>query len=190
MFFVYIIYIIMYTEWSYNFFNVSAIKGIAEGLNKINFFNKEPIVLCIGSDLVLGDSLGPLVGTLVKQMGCNFYVYGTLNSTVTAKEMIYVKNYLSKLHPNSFLIVVDAAIGEEKDVGLIKLLKYGIRPGKGVDKNFEEIGDASIIGVVASKSLKNYNLFKSTRLNVVYQMAEKIACGIKHYLKEYKKGTI
>ncbi len=177
----------MIKEWSFNFFSDLAPVGIAEGLKKLNFFNKTPVILCIGSDLVLGDSLGPLVGTFIKRELAGFYVYGTLATTVTAKEMTYVKNYIEKLHPNCFLIVIDAAIGEESDVGLIKLLKNGIKPGKGVDKEFEEIGDASIIGVVASKSIRNYNLFKDTRLNLVYKMAERISKGVNLYLNDYKK---
>ena len=62
------------------------------------------------------------------------------------------------------------------------MLNRGLKPGLGVDKELDMIGDISIIGIVASKSLKNYNLFNLTRLNLVYKMAEKIASGIENYI--------
>ena len=144
--------------------------------------NLQPTIICIGSDLVLGDSLGPLVGTFLKNKNIPAYVYGTLSFPVTAKEIKYVKTYLSRLHPNSPLIAIDAAIGNENDVGLIKVSKSSLAPGLGVNKNLGELGDVSIIGIVAGRSEKNYNLFNLTRLSLVYKMAEKIADGISQYI--------
>ena len=39
-----------------------------------------------------------------------------------------------------------------------------------------------LIGVVATKSNNNYNLFNLTRLNLLYKMAENIASGIEKYI--------
>ena len=86
------------------------------------------------------------------------------------------------MHPNSISIAIDAAIGNSEDVGLIRVLDKGLKPGLGVDKNLGTVGDISIIGVVASKSNKNYNLFNLTRLNLIYKMAETIANGIEKYV--------
>ena len=47
-----------------------------------------PVFLCIGSDLAIGDSHGPICGTMLaekKEQG--IFVYGTLRQTVTAKEV-------------------------------------------------------------------------------------------------------
>jgi putative sporulation protein YyaC len=110
------------------------------------------------------------------------YIYGTLNYPVTAKEIEYAKKYLKVMHPNSPILAIDAAIGSPDDVGIIKVSNGGLYPGLGVDKNLGEIGDVSIIGIVAGKSNENYNLFNLTRLNIVYKMAEKIALGIRNYI--------
>ena len=172
----------MNREYIFNTFNNYILDGISEGLNTLNQNSRTPVILCIGSDLVIGDCLGPLVGTFLKNSGIKSFIYGTLNATVTAKEIEYADFYIKSLHPESFIIAIDAGVGKEEDVGLIKLTEGGIFPGKGVDKNFGEIGDVGIIGVVASKSIKNYNLFNTTRFNLVYNMAEKIAEGIKRYI--------
>lgn len=156
-------------------------KGIVDALKTFAPENKNPAVICIGSDLVLGDSLGPLVGTMLKKAGTPCYVYGNLTHPVTAKEIGYAKNYIKKTHPDSFIIAVDAAIGNKEDVGTVKVSAGSLRPGLGVDKKLGKIGDVSIIGVVASRSLQNYNLFNLTRLSLVYKMAEVIAGGIAEY---------
>lgn len=162
--------------------------GIFQSLVECNPQNKKPIFICIGSDLVLGDSLGPLVGTMLKNRGAKSYVYGTLNLPITAKEVEYAGKYLKQMHPNSISIAIDAAVGNADDVGLIRVTDKGLKPGLGVDKNLGVVGDLSIIAVVAGKSLQNHNLFNLTRLNLVYKMAEKIASGIEKYLTYLSKN--
>ncbi len=177
----------MEKSYSFSVFNDCSSSGISKTLENFNQTKKRPIVVCIGSDLILGDSLGPLIGTMLKKEGISEFVYGTLNFPITAKEIEYAKIHLKEMHPNSFLIAIDAAIGSPEDVGIIRIVKGGLKPGLGVDKNLGTIGDASIIGVVASKSLQNYNLFNLTRLNLVFKMAEKITAGIIDYISLTQK---
>ena len=173
-------------EKIYNFsiFNDYAKNGVSDALKSLNIKQKQPIFVCIGSDLVLGDCLGPLVGTFLKSKDLRSFVYGTLNVPVTAKEVGYASTYLTQMHPNCITVSIDAAVGSNDDVGLIKVINKGLKPGLGVNKDLQPIGDISIIGVVAEKSVKNYNLFNLTRLNLVYRMSTVIACGIEKYVKE------
>lgn len=173
-------------NYSFSAFNNFTKEGISSALKEVNSKNLKPIIICIGSDLVLGDSLGPLVGTMLKNKGVGVYVYGTLNYPITAKEIEYAKTYLKKMHPNSISIAIDAAVGTEDDIGLIKVRNVGLKPGLGVQKNLGSIGDISIIGIVAEKSTKNYNLFNLTRLNLIYKMSESITDGIAEYIKTFE----
>ena len=168
--------------YSFDTFSEYASRGIASALCDIKAENTKIVVLCIGSDLVLGDSLGPLIGTILQKRNVPALVYGSLSFPVTAKEVNYAKDYLQKAHPTSTIIAVDAAVGNSDDVGLIRVLKKGIKPGLGVKKNLKRVGDISIIGIVAEKEEANKNLLSLTRLNLVYNMAEKIALGIEKYL--------
>ena len=169
-------------NFSFSTFNDYTADGIFQSLIECNPQNKKPILICIGSDLVLGDSLGPLVGTMLKKRGAKSFIYGTLNLPITAKEVEYAGKYLKQMHPNSISIAIDAAVGNAEDVGLIRITDKGLKPGLGVDKNLGVVGDLSIIAVVAAKSLQNHNLFNLTRLNLIYKMAEKIASGIEKYI--------
>ena len=171
--------------YSFSAFYDNSDVSVGGALSNCNKHNKFPIIVCIGSDLVLGDSLGPLVGTMLIKKNVPAYIYGTLNAPITAKEILCAKTHLKILHPDSFIVAIDAAVGNSDDIGLIKVSDKGLKPGLGLDKNLGVIGDCSIIGIVAGKSLQNYNLFNLTRLNLIYKMAERIANGVEKFLTDF-----
>lgn len=140
-------------------------------------FSAPPVIVCIGSDLAIGDSLGPIVGSMIKYktQGINSFLYGTLASPVTAKEIRYIRTFLKETHKDSPIIAIDAAVGDKGDIGLIRLLDSPLLPGAGANKKLGAIGDVSILGIVAEKSLTNYGLLNTTRLNLVYSMSEIIS---------------
>ena len=172
----------MTKTFSFNTFNDACSKNISNSLKECNPKGLTPVFVCIGSDLVLGDSLGPLIGTFLRNKGVKTFVYGNLSYPITAKEVGLAGDYIKKNHPNTITVAIDAAVGNQEDVGLIRTSNSSIKPGLGVNKNLEKIGDISIIGVVSGKSLQNESLFNLTRLNLVYKMAEVIANGIENYL--------
>lgn len=172
----------MENSYTFNLYSKKCSLGISDALYAFSNGYDTPTIVCIGSDLVLGDSLGPLVGTILNRKNLPAYVYGTLNSPVTAKEISYIKDILNSVHKKSTVIAVDAAVGNSDDVGLIKVNNCGLMPGLGVNKDLGTMGDISIIGIVAEKDYGNYSLFNTTRLGLVYKMAESIAGGIFDYI--------
>ena len=133
-----------------------------------------PVIVCVGTDLVTGDSFGPLVGTLIKnKLQGKSFIYGTLDSPITAKEVGVLYNNLKKLHPLSKVLVIDAAVGVEEDVGTVKIKGEGVKPGLGYNKDLPLIGDVSIIGIVSSASNS-----LSVRLGLVYRLALDVSNGV------------
>ena len=177
-------------DYSFSIFNKFAGTGITMALSELLDNKALPVILCIGSDLALGDSLGPLTGTMLKDRRTGAFIYGTLKKPVTAKEIKYINRYLTLLHPNSKVVAVDAAIGEREDIGLIKVYNQGLKPGLGAQKDLQTVGDISILGIVAVKSFMNYNLLNSTRLNMIYQMAQIISDGIYSFMLSSAKNAI
>ncbi len=170
-------------EYSFHIFNKLARDGITLSIDKFlqnKTFPAPPVVVCVGSDLAVGDSLGPIVGSMLqyKTPDLPFFLYGTLSSPVTAKEMKYMQHFLRKTHPHSPVLAVDAAVGEEGDIGLIRALDTPLFPGAGANKKLGALGDFSILGIVAEKSVANYGILNTTRLNLVYTMAEIISDGL------------
>ena len=175
-------------ETCVNAFYKNAAEHICIALKSINQFDIAPIILGIGSDLVIGDALGPLVGTILIKKKINAYVYGTLNYPITAKEINCVKTQLKEMHKSNVKIAIDSGVGKDEDVGLIKIFNKPLKPGLGVKKALPQIGDISIVGIVAAKSEKNYTLFNLTRLNLIYKMAEVISDGISLYINDLIKS--
>ncbi|MDE5789597.1 MAG: spore protease YyaC [Clostridia bacterium] len=174
-------------EYSFNVYNSLAPSGEVLALKKIlPEINGAPVIVCIGSDLSVGDSLGPVTGTKLKEKlkGLNVYVYGTLSKPITAHEIKYTNQFIQNTHPDSTVIAIDAAVGTAGDIGLIKVAKRALKPGSGANKRLAKVGDVSVMGIVAEKSLFNYSLFSSTRLNMVYKMAEIISEGIATFIMD------
>ena len=189
-------------DYAFHIYNKLASDGVAMATHKLlqadlykktkgegtrlSIENAPPVIVCIGSDLAIGDSLGPITGSMLKfkTQGVRTFIYGTLASPVTAKEIRYMRTFLKETHKNSPIIAVDAAVGNEGDIGLIKLNDSPLHPGAGANKRLGALGDISIMGIVAEKSVSNYALLNTTRLNLVYTMAEIISNGISSLLWE------
>lgn len=177
-------------EFSFHVCNSLAQTGAAMAIERFLGKAASPVILCVGSDLAIGDSLGPLTGTLLRRsrspLPC--YLYGTLRSPVTAKETGYLNEFLSRTHPDSKVIAIDAAVGEENELGLIRITDSPLRPGSGANKRLSPIGDISVLGIVGRKSGFSYSSLKLTRLNIVYSMAEMISRAVLCYLEQNARG--
>lgn len=174
-------------DYSFNLYNALAPQGVTLSLrNLLGVCDKPPVILCVGSDLSVGDSLGPVTGTRLKEClsGLNCYVYGTLAKPITAHEVKYMNEFLRETHPESPIIAIDAAVGIAGDIGLIKICGNGLNPGSGANKKLSKVGDVSIMGIVAEHSVFNYSLFSATRLNIIYKMANIIAEGVSAFVLE------
>lgn len=179
-------------EYSFNVYNSLAPSGEVLALKKIlPEIKGAPVIVCVGSDLSVGDSLGPVTGTKLKEKlrGLNVYVYGTLAKPITAHEVKYTSQFIKNTHPDSTVIAIDAAVGTAGDIGLIKVAKRALKPGSGANKRLAKVGDVSVMGIVAEKSLFNYSLFSSTRLNMVYKMAEIISEGLATFIVDALQGA-
>jgi len=139
-----------------------------------------PVIVCVGTDGVVGDSLGPLVGSFLKEKNLPAFIYGELFNPITAKQIVGIKEFIYKTHPDSKVLVIDSAVGDQEEIGLIKICDQGIKPGLGAKKDLPKIGDISIIGIVEKRG--KIEKLKSTRLRLVYKMAQEIALAIEKHI--------
>jgi putative sporulation protein YyaC len=141
---------------------------------------ERPIVfVCIGTDRSTGDSLGPLVGTLLEEKRMNsFHVYGTLEDPIHAVNLEEKLEEIKAKHFNPIIIAIDACLGRLKSVGFIQLANGPVKPGAGVNKELPSVGDYHITGIVNVSGFMEYFVLQNTRLNLVLKMAKVIANGI------------
>ncbi len=137
------------------------------------------VVVCIGSDRVTGDSLGPLVGyKLEKQNLTGIHIYGTLDRPVHALNLQETVDNLTTAHPDAFIIAIDASLGNDDHVGYITVGKGSLHPGAGVHKNLPPVGNLFITGIVDASGSADQLALHTTRLSSVMNLADCIVSGI------------
>lgn len=139
---------------------------------------EKPIFLCVGTDKVVGDLVGVIVGELLsKKYHPNAYVYGNLDYAVTNKNIPIVVEYLKQNYPQNPVIVIDGICGETHELKHIKAYEHGCVPG-GEFGFGVPVGDYSILGVVDVKGIDKLGFLKSVKLKTVVGIAEFIAESI------------
>lgn len=137
-----------------------------------------PVYLCIGSDRVTGDSLGPLVGTLLLKVQPTLPVIGTLTDPVHALNLKHTLSFLSEKFPGHPIVAIDASLGSRSHQEFFTVGSGSLEPGAGVDKILGSAGDLFITGIVAPTGpLPQLNL-QTVRLSLVMRFAECIAGAV------------
>ena len=148
-------------------------------LIKNNCYIRPIIFLCIGTDRATGDSLGPLIGYKLQKLHYkNVHIYGTLKDPVHAKNLNDTIELIYKSHKSPLIIAIDACLGKIENIGNINIGEGSIRPGAGVDKDLQPIGDIYITGIVNFKGFADMLILQNTRLNTVMNLADYISLGI------------
>jgi putative sporulation protein YyaC len=170
----------------------NAVQMISKQLVSLMPKQNRPIVcICIGTDRSTGDSLGPLVGTLLKEKQLSsFHVLGTLDDPVHAVNLQEKLYKVRNTFENPFIIGIDACLGRLKSIGCIEIDLGPVKPGAGVQKDLPSVGDAHLTGIVNVSGFMEFFVLQNTRLNLVMKMAKIMSQGILEasYLYPAKKS--
>lgn len=148
------------------------------------------LFLCIGTDRSTGDSLGPLIGYKLSSSRLKrCLVLGTLEEPVHAMNLEQYRRVLENQLPEFLVVAVDASVGSREHVGYITLGKGPLKPGLGVCKELQEIGDLFITGIVGSCSGQDPLMLQSIRLSIVMALADSISESICLVEKFWDRAT-
>ncbi|MDI6600185.1 MAG: spore protease YyaC [Thermoanaerobacteraceae bacterium] len=139
------------------------------------------VFLCIGTDRSTGDSLGPLVGyelSRLPHIDKDCRIYGTLDNPVHAQNIKDITSMIFGTIENPFIIAIDASLGSMSKVGKIIIDEGPLKPGAGVSKDLDPIGDIRITGVVNVAGFMEFTVLQNTRLSMVMNMARVISSAI------------
>lgn len=140
---------------------------------------RQMVVVCIGTENVVADSLGPRVGSLLNEnLSMPLFVYGMQGTNIDAKNLSQAVSVIKRLHPNSPLLVVDAAVGTDCQVGKVQLTTGGIVPGAATNKQLENVGDVSIVGIVSNKDMADFYENSVEKSLLVEKLSQFIATTI------------
>ena len=144
--------------------------------------DRQVVIVCFGTTAISGDSLGPQVGSLLRQKyNVPAFVYGTEEHAVNGKNMGEWLDFITSVHAGALFISVDASLGQDDKVWQIVFRADGVCPAaiKGKKTRF---GDVGILGVVAQNGDDPLMQLMSVSPLYVQNMADKICVVIKQAL--------
>ena len=169
-----------------------AVLKIAKKL--IENYKPNSLIVNIGTHSLLYDSVGPLVGTMLKKHdGLLYNIMGTLEEPIDFGNLEDKINLINEMYPENFIIGIDAAISS--CTGYISFCKGPIYPGLGSGKKAASVGDVSIIagmGMVVDDfqllTRESFSRVNNYSCHTVYGCAKTISAAIieaDRYIKKY-----
>ncbi|WP_160692837.1 spore protease YyaC [Clostridium sp. C2-6-12] len=145
--------------------------------------NRPIVFFCIGTDRSTGDSLGPLVGYKLRYFSKNnFYIYGTLENPIHAKNISIILDEIKTKFHNPYIIAIDSCLGSINNIGKVFIQKKPLLPGLALNKNLAPVGEMSITGIVNVSGSFEFLVLQNTRLNIVMNLADSISKGIYYFI--------
>ena len=140
---------------------------------------KNILFVCIGNGKIIGDSLGPLIGTVLEknkrliQNNVKIDVIGTFENPILYYNVEeFIKNIDSQDY--SEIVIIDSALGSKENIGKVMITPAEILIGVGVNRGRMVKGDIILKGVVGI----NYNNISRNLMeleSVEAKQVEKIA---------------
>ena len=147
-------------DFAVNYQEKNASIKMVSKLKKLLPCKQDITFLCIGTDRVLADIFGPLVGSLLKDMGV-INVLGVLGQPVHAKNLTISVAGIPK---ENFVVAVDAMSGIEENLGKIRVRRGLCYPGTGIQKRLLPVGDVTVSFNVAVERETSLDLNVSPEL--------------------------
>lgn len=147
-------------------------------INLKNMENKSIIFLCLGTNRVIGDAFGPVVGSALKKINFknnNIKIIGDLENVVTYDNINNKIKFINVNYSDSLIIVLDSALSNQSNVGRVFIQDRGLKYAESLKKKNAIVGNISIKAVVGEDSFdvnKNFiNLVDVTIKQIEYVSA-------------------
>jgi putative sporulation protein YyaC len=151
--------------------------------------NDKIVIICIGTDRSTGDSLGPLVGTMLSQSSIKdkVVIMGTLEYPVHAKNLERTIEEINEKYKDYTVIAIDACLGNRDSIGNIIVNDKPLYPGAAMDKALPPVGDISITGIINISGSLEFMIIQNTRLYIVNGLVKAIANIVENAINRYHR---
>ena len=147
---------------------------------------KPLLILCVGSNKIVWDSIGSITGQLLKQYyKVDITILGDMNFPITHKN---IENTLNTIHTKYFdynILIIDSTIATIENLYNINLNNHGLYIDSLSAKRY--IGDISISSNTWLYGLHKFIITPTLEKQTVFRIANFIACGIFNALKIVNK---
>lgn len=144
--------------------------------------NKNIVFLCIGTNMIIGDAFGPVVGSILKKYfreNHEIKILGDLEDVITFSNI--KEKFKPKIYKHDLIIVIDSALSSKSNIGKVFIQNRGLKYAESLKKNNEMIGDISIKAVVgenSNNSIINFNNLQNVSLERIHNMCNIVSNGI------------
>lgn len=143
---------------------------------------KNILFVCIGNGKIIGDSLGPLIGTVLEknkrliQNNVKIDVIGTFENPILYYN---VEEFIKKIDSQDYseIVIIDSALGSKENIGKVMITPAEILIGVGVNRGRMVKGDIILKGVVGinyNNISRNLIELESVEANQVEKIASKM----------------
>lgn len=138
------------------------------------------IFICIGTNKIVGDSFGPIVGEILKRnlKQNKIQVIGDLTNNINATNIVKNMKHIECVYSNPYIISIDSALSNSIEPGNVFIVKKGLVPGSALNKKNISIGNIAIKGIVAKDEknlIKNYYNLKNVDYKLILKFSKNIS---------------
>ena len=163
------------------------IKEFENNFNDIQNDYSNLVILCIGTNSIIGDSIGPITGSNLKHLENEYLkIYGTMRNTLNFNNAKDVINDIYNNFLKPYIITIDAALSNRKKAGEIVLNKGYIKIGKALERSicfYSNININCVVGRNLQLKEENIEELKKVEKKNIYEMSEIVSLGIENVLK-------
>lgn len=150
----------------------------------------DTVFLCIGTNKLIGDMIGPMVGERLRgelgKYNNKIGIYGNMYETFNLKNANKIIKNIKEKHPKPFIITIDTALSKENITNKIVVTNGNIEIGKAIGKGMEidsHINIKGIVGIYNDVLKKNIETLKNVRIESVVYISTIITKGIIETIK-------
>lgn len=122
-----------------------------------NSKGREIVFLCVGNPKIWFDSFGPMMGSLLKQLNLEKFIYGNVDAPIASNNLESYIELIYKFHINPYIVVIDSSLSKSEE-SIVKIKDGNITCGA-LGNNPISVGDMYItytINLSQAKSPSNY----------------------------------
>jgi len=151
------------------------------------------IILCVGTNKIIGDCIGPMVGQKLqtklkeKKNHQKIIIYGNMEETLNFKNARQVIENIYKIYEKPLMITIDSALGTEKLIKRIVVNQGWIKIGNSLERSicyYSHINVKGIVGENKSNFKENIETLKNVRPGLVIGLANDVVEGLENIISK------
>lgn len=146
------------------------------------------VFLCIGTSKIIGDSVGPFIGSKLKCIENEFvHVCGTIEQNLNFRNAKRMIEEISCNYKNPYIITIDAALSNKGKFGDIVLGSGYMKIGKALEKSlcfYSNINIKCVVGKEFKDKNKNMEVLKKVDVEELLKLSNIVSNGIINVLRK------